>query len=91
MCAALSTVRWLYAGRLLQRRETWWVLRTSYHDLTLDLKLGVVALMLEKKVHVADHWQCLYVVICEFDFGVIRVVGNAAFQWASGEYDEGEL
>jgi hypothetical protein len=90
MCAALSTVRWLCAGRLFQRREMWWALRTSYHDLTLDLKLGIVALMLEKKVHIADHGQCLDVVVCKLDFGIIRVVGNVASQWAS-EYDKGEL
>ena len=56
MCAALSTVRWLCAGYLLQPQEMWRVLHTSYHDLTLDLKLGVVAVVLEKKVRCRRSW-----------------------------------
>jgi len=37
----------------------------SYHHLTLDLKVRIVTLVLEKKVHVPDHGQCLDVVVCE--------------------------
>ena len=46
--------------------------------------------MLEEKVHIPDHEQCLDIIIFELDFRVVGVVGIAAFQWAS-KYDEGEF
>ena len=89
MRAALSTVRRLCKVGLIQRgvgNRCSRGARTGYHHLTLDLKFGVVALMLEKEVHVADHGQCLDVVVRELEFGAVVVVRNAAIQRAS-EHD----
>ena len=63
-------------------------IRTGYPRLLLNLKIGVVALIVEEEFHIADHGQCLDVVTYEFGFAI--VVGNTAFQWTS-QYDEGEF
>ena len=94
MCMTLSTIRrlckWSSSGVSFSTgRSRECGLPTSYHHLTLDLKVRVVALMLKERAHVTDHRQC-FDVVCELDFGVVGIIRSAAFQRAS-MYDKGEF
>ncbi len=41
--------------------------RTSYHHLALDFKLGVLTGILEKEIDVADHGERFNIFVCELD------------------------
>ena len=51
---------------------------------SLDLKLGGVVLVFEKRTNVTNLTQCPDVVLCELDLRGIIVVWDTVFQWVSG-------
>jgi hypothetical protein len=57
---------------------------TSYHHLTLDLKLGVLPRIFEEEVDVADHGERFDILVCEINAARRRLQRTR-------EYDECEF